>query len=165
MPGQAPLILRPAVVALALAAPLPAQFTGTWTLASCPDLPALIDKATASMQPAQRAHAREQLKKNNAVHQRLAIHHEAGAFTIAYDDHQPLRMPDNALGVPWVDEEGRKFLISARVEGPDLIHLLMGEDGMRKCIFHAGRGVLTMRVTVKAMLLPRAFTYTAVYRS
>ncbi|HWQ07858.1 MAG TPA: hypothetical protein VN436_02080, partial [Holophaga sp.] len=148
------LFLRSGLVALALAAPLPAQFTGTWTLASCPDLPALIDKATAPMQPAQRTHARGMLMKNNVVPRKITIQHAAGKFILTCDDRRPLRMPDNALGVPWVDGEGQKFLVSARVEGSDLVQVLMGEDGMRTCVFHADRGTLTVRVTVKAMLLP-----------
>ena len=147
-----------------LGVPLAAQVTGTWKLTSQPDLPALIEQATATMRPAARARARDQLKKNNPVCRRITIAHAAGRFTIGCDDHRPQRMPDNALAVPWTGADGQKYLISARMEGADLIQTLMGEDGMRKRVFRLDHGVLTLRVTVKAAALPKPFTYALTYR-
>ena len=146
-----------------LAAPLGAQVAGTWKLASQPDLPALFEQATVSLTPVARAKARDRLKKINIAYPRIAITHAAGHITIRFD-HRAQRMPDNALAVAWTREDGEKFLISARMEGESLIQTLMGEDGMLENHFHAKDGTLTLRVTVKAMELPRPITYTLTYK-
>lgn len=159
------LAVRSIIALLFLATPLAAQVVGTWKLASQPDLPALIEQVTATMKPVARTHARDQLRQNNPVCGQITIAHEAGQITIRYDHHQPQRMPDNARAVPWIREDGQTFLISAHIEGANLIHTLMGEDGMRKSVFQVDHGVMTLSVTVKAMVLPKPFTYTLVYHS
>jgi hypothetical protein len=159
------LAVRSVSVLLFLATPLAAQVVGIWELASQPDLSALIEQATATVKPVVRTHARDQLRQNNPVYGQITIAHKAGQITIQYDHHQPQRMPDNARAVPWTREDGQQFLISAHIEGATLIQTLMGEDGMRKSVFRVDHGLLTLWVTVKAMVLPKPFTYTLVYHS
>jgi hypothetical protein len=157
--------MKPLLFLLAISTPLAAQVAGTWNLTLHPDLPSLIELATESLAPSQRSHAREVLKTNNVAYRRIAITHDGGQIAIQFDQRRPQRMRDDAFAVPWAGEDGKNYLISARMEGEDLVQTLMGEDGMRKIVFHASQGVLTLKVTVKAMLLPKPFRYTLVYHS
>lgn len=147
-----------------IAAPLAAQVAGTWNLVSQPDLPALIEQATATMKPAERDPARQALLAYNTAWRRIVIAHAGGQFTFRWDQDPPQRLRDDGLAVPWTGPDGRSNLVSARMEGRNLVHTLMGEVGMRKSVFRAKDDVLTLKVTVKAMRLPRPLTYTLVYR-
>lgn len=157
-------MLRPLPFILLLVSPLAAQVAGTWTLASEPDLPALINKATASLKPAARERARAELRRNNPVPRTLAIAHGDGYISIAMDGLRAQRMPDSGLAIQWTREDGRKYLISGRFEGSKLVQTLMGEDGMRETTYRIENGRLIQRVTVKTMTLRRPFTYMIAYR-
>lgn len=156
--------MRSTPLAIWLAVPLTAQVVGTWRVASQPNLSVLIDQATAAMKPGERSHARELLKKNTTAFKQVTITHGAGQITIQYGDEQRQCMPDDALAVPWSRGDGQKYLVSGRFEGTTLIQTLLGEEGMRETAFHERRDLLTMNVTVKAMMLPKPFRYTLTYR-
>ena len=157
------------ILPLLLAAPLAAQGAGaclgTWKLASEPDLPGIIEKATASMNFVTRPIARARLKKTNAAYRQVVLSRAGGEYTIQYDDRAAQHMPVSGQAVPWVREDGEKFLISARVDHEDLIQTYTAEDGERVNVFHVdGAGTLALGVTVKSPRLPNPVTYTMPYR-
>lgn len=157
-----PWFLLPCLAALP---PVPAShLAGTYVLESGPDLPALIAAATASLKPAERARARDRLEQNNPIHPAFTLGVDDRRITLAWERHPPMRMPIGGLAVPWTGPDGRKDLVSARMEGRDLVQTLLGEDGMRRCVFHLEGGRLEVRVTVKAMRLPAPLTYVLTYR-
>jgi len=105
-----------------------------------------------------------ELRRNNPVPRSLTIAHGDGYISIAFDGSRPQRMPESGLAVPWTREDGQKYMISARFKGRTLVHTLMGEDGMRETLYRVEKGRLIQRVTVKAMVLAKPFTYTVAYR-
>jgi hypothetical protein len=143
----------------------PAQEAGTWYLTSQPDLPSLMERATKRMKPAERARTLEDLKNAGAAFRQITIAHEGGQITIQYDQQKPLRMRDDAYATPCSGAGGKDCLSSAHMEGRNLVQTLLWGDGMRRTVFHANRGILTLQVTIKTMLLPKGFNYTLVYHS
>jgi len=157
--------MHPWLLLPCLAAPAqPSPFSGTWALVSAPDMPALIAAATANLRPADRVEARERLTANNPIHRELTLRADPRLVTLAWEGQSAMRMPMGGRAVPWTGPDGRKDLVSARLEGSDLVQTLLGEDGMRTCVFRLENGLLQVRVTVKAMRLPAPITYTLTYR-
>jgi hypothetical protein len=153
------------ILPILLAAPLAAQTLGTWQLASDPGIPGIIEKATTSMNFITRPIARARLKKTNSAYRRVVISRSATEFTIQYEDRPAQHMPVSGQAVPWVREDGEKFLISARMDREDLIQTYKAEDGERTNVFHAdGMGGLSLGVTVRSPRLPGPVTYTLPYR-
>ena len=157
------------ILPLLLAAPLAAQGSdaclGTWKLASEPDLPGIIEKATAPMNFITRPIARARLKKTNAAYRQVVITRAGGEYTIQYDHRSPQHMPVSGQSVAWTREDGEKFQISALVEGDNLVQTYKAEDGERINVFHGdGAGGLALGVTVKSPRLPKPVTYTIPYR-
>jgi len=158
--------ILPLLLAAPLAAQAPGGLMGTWKLASTPDLPGIIEQATARMNFVTRPIARGRLKKTNAAYAQVVIGGAAGEVTIQYEGRAAQHMPAGGQAVPWVREDGEKFLISARVEGGDLIQTYKAEDGERVNVFHAdpATGALSLGVTVTSPRLPGPLTYTLPYR-
>ena len=156
-------------LSLLLTAPLAAQGSGaclgSWKLASEPDLPGIIEKATASMNFVTRPIARARLKKTNEAYSQVIIARDGADYTIQYNNRALQHMPASGQPVPWVREDGEKFQISARVERDDLIQTYKAEDGERINVFHVdASGGLSLGVTVKSPRLPNPVTYTIPYR-
>jgi hypothetical protein len=156
----------PILLAAPLAAQAPGALMGTWRLASAPDLPGIIEQATAPMNFITRPIARARLKKTNAAYRQVVIARTPAEVTIQYDDRAAQHMPANGQPVPWVREDGEKFLISARLDREDLIQTYQAEDGERVNVFHVdpATGALSLGVTVKSPRLPKPVTYTLPYR-
>jgi hypothetical protein len=157
-----------AIAPLLLAIPLAAQAPlGTWSLASSPDLPAIIEAATAKMNFVTRPIARGRLKKTNTAYQRIRIERTAAEFAFTYDDRQPQRMPADGKAVDWKREDGEKFLISTRTDKDDLVQTYKAEDGERTNVFHVDPAthVLSLTVTVKSAKLPAPVVYTLTYKT
>jgi len=157
-----PRFLLPALFAL----PLAAQPFGTWTLVSAPDLPGIIEAATAPMNFITRPIARSRLKATNSVYRTVRIEREDGGIAIQYDQRQPQHLPADGRTVQWTREDGQSFLISARMDGDDLVQTYQAEDGQRTNRFHldpASR-VLSLRVTVTSPRLPGPLDYTLTFR-
>jgi len=157
--------LLPALLALPLAAQGSGLF-GTWTLATAPDLPRIIEAATAPMNFVTRPIARSRLKKTNDVYPAIRIEREAGGFSLQFGERAPQHLPDDGRAVPWTREDGEKFLVSARMDQDDLVQTYKAADGERTNVFHldpAGR-TLTLKVTVTSPRLPGPLTYAITYR-
>jgi len=155
--------LLPLLLTLPLAGQVPA---GSWTLAAAPDLTAVIERATASMNFLTRPIARSRLKKTNEVHPRLRIEHPGSEITIQYDDLQPQHMPADGSPVPWKREDGEAFVISARTGPEGLVQTYKAEDGERSNAFRVdpATGLLTVTVTVRSGRLPGPVVYSLSYR-
>ena len=157
------------VLPFLLAAPLLAQSGpfGNWTLVSAPDLPKVIEEATASMNFVVRPIARGRLKKTNDAYKRIQINRTGAEISIQYDERKPQHMPGNGQAVAWKREDGEDFLISARLEHEDLIQTYKAEDGERSNVFHLDpkTGTLTVAVTIKSGKLPKPLTYTLTYKA
>jgi hypothetical protein len=153
------------LLALLLAVQPTAPF-GSWTLDAAPDLPKVIEAATASMNFITRPIARSRLNKTNEVYQTVRIEREAGTISIQYGQRQPQRMPADGSTVAWTREDGEKFLISARAERDDLVQTYKAEDGERTNVFHVDPDsrILTLKVTVTSPRLPRPVSYAITYR-
>jgi hypothetical protein len=151
---------------LLLAAPLAAQPVGAWKLATQPDLPRIIEEATAKMNFLVRPIARGRLKKTNAAYQHITIASTPAEITIKYDDREPQHMPASGQPVSWKREDGEVFKLSARTEHGDLIQTYKAEDGERVNQFHLdpGSGVLSLLVTVTSHKLPSPVIYTLTYK-
>jgi hypothetical protein len=158
-------MIPPCLFALLLAAQPAAPF-GNWTLDSAPDLPRVIEEATASMNFITRPIARSRLNKTNEVYQTVRIEREAGTISIQYGQRQPQRMPADGSPVAWTREDGEKFLISARADRDDLVQTYKAEDGERTNVFHVDPAsrILTLNVTVTSPRLPRPVSYAITYR-
>ena len=156
--------LKP-ILSLLLAAPVAAQALGTWKVAASPDLPLIIEQATAPMNFVTRPIARARLKKTNSVYHQIQISRTATEFLIQYDDRAAQHMPVSGQAVPWVREDGDKFQISAQPQGDDLVQTYQAEDGKRVNRFHVdASGTLTMAVTVTSPRLPNPVSYSIPYR-
>jgi hypothetical protein len=154
---------------LLLALPLAAQPSGpfgAWTLASAPDLPRVIEAATADMNFITRPIARSRLNKTNAVYQSLRIEPESGGVSIQYDQRQPQHLPAEGQAVAWTREDGEKLLISIRMDRDDLVQTYKAKDGERTNVFHVDPAsrTLTLKVTVTSPRLPGPLTYALTYR-
>jgi hypothetical protein len=151
---------------LLLAAPLAAQAVGTWKLATQPDLPKVIEAATAKLNFVVRPIARGRLKKTNTAYERITIARTPAEITIKYDDREAQHMPADGKAVAWKREDGEVFQISARTEGERLIQTYLAEDGERINQFHLDpkTGVLSLLVTVKSHKLPNPIVYTLTYK-
>jgi len=157
------------LLAILLALPLAAQASGpfgSWTLASAPDLPKVIEAATAGMSFITRPIARSRLRKTNEAYRTIRIERETGGLSIQYDQRQPQHMPGDGHAVPWTREDGEKFLLSARMDQDDLVQTYKAEDGERTNVFHvdAATRTLTLRVTVTSPRLPGPLSYAITYR-
>ncbi len=154
----------PFLLALPLAAQAP---LGHWTLAGAPDVPAIIEAATAPMNFVTRPIARSRLRKTNPVYQAIRLERTPGEYVITYDLRAPQHMPANGAAVPWKREDGDKFLISAAADKDDLVQRYKAEDGERTNVFHldpASR-TMTLTVTVTSAKLPRPVVYTITYKA
>jgi hypothetical protein len=160
-----PRFLIPALLALPLAAQPSGPF-GSWTLVSAPDLPGIIEAATAPMNFITRPIARSRLKQTNSVYRTIRIERESGGIAIQYDQRQPQRMPADGQTVQWTREDGQTFLISTRVDGDDLVQTYQAEDGRRTNRFHVDPAsrILTLKVTVTSPRLPGPLDYAITYR-
>ena len=154
----------PFLLALPLAAQAP---LGNWTLASAPDVPAIIEAATAPMNFVTRPIARSRLRKTNPVYQAIRLERTPGEFVITYDVRAPQRMPANGSAVPWKREDGDEFLISARADKDDLVQRYKAEDGERTNVFHLDPATraMTLTVTVSSAKLPKPVTYAITYKA
>jgi len=158
---------RMPILPLLLALPLFAEApVGAWTLAASPDIPAIIEKATAPMNFITRPIARGRLKKTNPAYQRIRIERTPKEFVIQYDDRQAQHMPADGSSVAWKREDGEVFQIATRVDKDDLVQTYKAEDGERTNVFHldpASRA-LTLTVTVKSHKLPAPVVYAITYK-
>jgi hypothetical protein len=159
-----PRFLTAVLIALPLAAQ-PGPF-GSWTLASAPDLPKVIEAATATMNFITRPIARSRLNQTNTVYRTIRIESEDGGVAIQYDQRRPQHMPADGRTVQWTREDGQKFLISTRMDGEDLVQTYQAEDGARTNVFHVDPAsrVLTLKVTVTSPRLPGPLSYDLTYR-
>jgi hypothetical protein len=159
-----PRFLPAVLLALPLAAQ-PGPF-GSWTLASAPDLPKVIEAATATMNFITRPIARSRLNQTNVVYRTIRIEAEDGGIAIQYDQRQPQHMPADGRTVHWTREDGQSFLISTRLDGDDLVQTYRAEDGERTNVFHVDGATrtLTLRVTVTSPRLPGPLRYDLSYR-
>jgi len=158
--------MLPLLLAVPLAAQAPGALVGTWKLAAVPDLPRIIEQATAPMNFVTRPIARARLKKTNSAYRQVVINCSPAEVTIQYEDRAAQHMPASGQAVPWTREDGEKFMISARVDGQDLIQTYKAEDGERINVFHVdpATGALSLGVTVKSPRLPAPVTYALPYR-
>jgi len=150
-----------------LALPLAAQApVGAWTLASAPNITAVIEAATAPMNFIKRPIARSRLGKTNPAYKRIHIDHTPAEFIIQYDDRAPQHMPTNGNAVNWKREDGETFLIAIRNDQGDLRQTYKAEDGERTNVFHVdpASGSLTLTVTISSTKLPGPVTYAITYR-
>jgi hypothetical protein len=155
------------VLPFLLAAPLAAQsVAGDWHLATAPDVPGIIDGATAPMNFITRPIARGKLKKTNPVYQRIRINRTPAEFVLQYDERAPQHMPADGKAVAWTREDKEVFQISARVEKDDLVQHYQAEDGERTNVFHVDPAthLLSMAVTIKSKRLPAPVVYTITYK-
>jgi hypothetical protein len=151
-----------------LAVPALAQngsLAGTWTLATAPDLAKAIDSVVAPMNFLVRPIARSRLAKTNTAYTTLHISQDAGTVTIQPDQRIPQRMPSDGQPVAWTREDGEKFVVSARLDGDDLVQTFKATDGERTNVYHLDsvNHTLTLSVTVASPRLPRPLTYALVY--
>jgi hypothetical protein len=166
-PEEVPPLRFLPVLPFLLAAPLAAQsFAGDWHLATAPDVPAIIEAATAPMNFVTRPIARGKLKKTNPVYQRIRISRTPTEFVLQYDDRAPQHMPADGHAVAWTREDKEVFQISARVDKEDLIQHYQAEDGERTNVFHLDPAthLLTMEVTIKSKRLPGPVVYKITYK-
>jgi hypothetical protein len=150
-----------------LCAPLAAQApVGTWALANAPDIPAVIEAATASMNFVVRPIARARLRKTNSAYARINIQRTGTEFVIQYDDRQPQHMPIDGQPVSWKREDGETFLVSAHEEKDSLVQAYRAEDGERTNIFRMDpvSKALTLQVTVRSPKLPGPVSYAMTYQ-
>lgn len=156
--------LLPFLLAFPLAAQAP---LGTWNLATAPDIPAIIEAATAPMNFVTRPIARSRLKKTNSAYQLIRLERTPGEFVITYDGRQPQHMPINGSAVSWKREDGETFLISARADKDDLVQTYKAEDGARTNVFHVDPAtrMLTLTVTVTSAKLPKPVVYAIIYKA
>jgi len=150
----------PSFLLALLLAVQPAAPFGSWTLDAAPDLPKVIEAATASMNFITRPIARSRLNKTNEVYQTVRIEREAGTISIQYGQRQPQRMPADGSTVAWTREDGEK------AERDDLVQTYKAEDGERTNVFHVDPDsrILTLKVTVTSPRLPRPVSYAITYR-
>jgi len=155
--------LLPFLLALPLAAQAP---LGTWTLASAPDIQAVIEAATAPMNFVTRPIARSRLKKTNPAYQLIRLERTPVEFVITYDVRQPQRMPVTGGAVPWKREDGEAFQISARADKEDLVQRYKAEDGERTNVFHVDSATrnLILTVTLTSAKLPGPVVYAITYK-
>ena len=139
---------------------------GSWTLDSAPDLPKVIEQATASMNFITRPIARSRLNKTNEVYPSLRIEREADTISIQYGQRQPLRLPADGSPVSWTREDGETFLVSARFQQDSLVQTYKAKDGERTNVFQVDPAsrILTLKVTVTSPRLPRPVIYAITYR-
>jgi hypothetical protein len=162
-------MIRRLLLPLLLALPAVAQtsgLSGTWTLAEAPDLPKVIEAATASMNFITRPIARSRLAKTNTAYRTLRIDLDASEVTIQPDQRIAQRMPADGQPVVWTREDGETFLLTVRRDKDDLVQTFKASDGQRTNVYHldpASR-TLTLAVTVTSPRLPQPLTYTLVYR-
>ncbi|MGA2079344.1 MAG: hypothetical protein ABSH53_01830 [Holophaga sp.] len=150
-----------ATLPLAGAAPL-----GSWSVASAPDLQAVIDQATAPMNFLTRPIARSRLRNTNVVFRRIQVARTGAEVTITFDDRQPMSMPLDGTPVAWTREDGEKMTVAARLDGDDLEQTFTAHDGQRVNHFHVDPDTRTLRfqVTVRSGRLPGPVAYTVDYR-
>jgi len=141
--------------------------TGSWTLNTAPDLKAVIESATASMNFVVRPIARGRLKKTNDAYKRIQIQRTATETVIQYDDRKAQHMPADGSAVAWTREDGEVFQISAKAAGADLVQTYKGVDGGRSNVFHVdpATGLLSVAVTITSPKLPQPMTYTLTYKN
>lgn len=158
------------LAAFALAAPAqdPAQaptWAGTWTLTAPGDIPAAIDRATASLGFITRPIARSRLKKLNPAYQRVVLQQAGGEVRVQFDQRTPMAMPADGRPVAWTREDDETFQVKAQPSGAELVQHYQGQDGARTNRFRLeAAGTLTLSVTVTSGKLPQPLTYTLTYR-
>jgi hypothetical protein len=155
-------------LAFLLALPLAAQAPlGSWSLAGAPDIPGIIEAATASMNFVTRPIARSRLRKTNPAYQSIRLERNGGDYLITFDARQAQRMPASGAPVPWRREDGEEFLISIRVADDDLVQRFKADDGVRTNLFHVDPATrnLTLTVTVTSEKLPKPVVYAITYKA
>lgn len=165
---EIPMLLSKCVIALLFVSSLAAQdapWLGAWKLSTAPDIATAIERCTQEMSFIKRPIARSRLKKLNPAYQRIVLARSGDAFAIQFEDRQPIRIPVDGKAIPWIREDGEKFLVSVK-PGPDaLVQHYQGEDGERsnRFILDATGKSLTLEVTVKSQKLPQPLVYALVY--
>lgn len=154
----------PVLIASSLLAQEPA-WLGTWKLTSAPDIPAIIEKCTEEMSFIKRPIARGRLKKLNSAYQRIVIGRSGSEYTLQFDERQPIRVPSDGKAIPWIREDGEKFMVSVKPGTESLTQHYQGEDGERTNLFRvdAAGKALSLDVTVKSQKLPKPLVYTLSY--
>lgn len=157
------------ILSLLLSLPALAQnggLSGTWTLATAPDLAKAIEATVAPMNFVVRPIARSRLAKTNTAYATLRIEQEATEIIIQTDQRAPQHMPADGQPVVWTREDGEKFVISVRRNQDDLVQTFKAKDGERTNVYHLDPATrtLTLSVTVTSPRLPRPLTYALVYR-
>jgi hypothetical protein len=139
---------------------------GVWTLASAPDIPAVIEAATASMNFVIRPIARGRLKKTNPVYRRIRIERSGAEYVFQYDERQIQRVPADGRAVDWKREDGEVLRLSVHPDHDDLVQTYQAKDGERTNLFHLDPAAhtLQLRVTVTSPRLPGPVAYTLAYQ-
>lgn len=163
------MILRRLLLPILLATPVLAHngnLSGTWTLATAPDIAKAIEAAVAPLNFLVRPIARKRLAKTNTAYGTLRITQEGSDIAIQTDQRPPQRMPADGQPVAWTREDGETFMISARMDGEDLVQTFKAHDGERTNVYRLDPAThaLTLSVTVASPRLPAPLVYTLVYR-
>jgi hypothetical protein len=150
--------LSPLLLVASLAAQ-DAPWTGTWKLASTPDIAVAIDKCTADLSFITRPIARSRLRKLNPAYVQVSIS-RGTEWVVQFENRPPARMPLDGKAVSWTREDGEKFRVSAKTTGDALSIHYQAEDGSRTNLFKVEGGrTLRMEVTVQSPKLSRPLTY------
>lgn len=158
---------RPLILPFLLAVPLAAELpTGSWSLASAPDVPAAIDRAITPMNFLLRPFARARLKKTNLVYQHLQVNLAPGEAVIQFADRPPLHLPADGSPILLAWDHGETLTITAHLNGDDLEQTFQAKDGERTNVFHVDPDshLLEFKVTVRSAQLPAPVTYTIDYQ-
>ena len=135
-------------------------FNGVWKHASDSGIPAAIEDTVKDMNFIKRPIVRKKLTNKNPVYQKVTITVGTQEISIQFDARSPVKMPADGKAVPWIREDGDKFMVSARIEGNRLTHHIKNDEGERTNVYTLGDKKLSMGVTVKSPSLPKPLTYT-----
>jgi hypothetical protein len=126
----------------------------------------VIEAVVDDMSFVKRPFARSALKDSTKPCPTLELAFSGDQITIYCKTRSPIRSPLVGTAVDWTNEDGDPHRVSQKLEKGRIVQVFRGEDGSRKNVYTLQKGgkELKLEVTITSDDLPRALTYTRVFR-
>lgn len=126
----------------------------------------VIEVVVDDMSFVKRPFARSALKDSTRPCPTLEIAFSGDQITLYCKTRSPIRSPLDGTAVDWTNEDGDPHRVSQALEKDRIVQIFRGEDGSRKNVYTLQNGgkELELEVTITSDDLPRALTYTRVFR-
>lgn len=113
-----------------------AGFNGAFAYVSDSGITAAIETTVADMGFIKRPFARKRLKETNPAYKKVTFTVGSQEIVVQYDARQPIKVPADGKAVPWTREDGKTFMVTAKVEGPTLTQTFKNEGSSRITVGH-----------------------------